>query len=580
MKGYGRLTPLLALPLLFSVEGFAQPAPRPGLSNPVPQGSPLPRVLPARPPALAPAVAPPAAPAAAPTPDLNVVIREVRLEGVTAYAPAELNPLVAGLVGSSVPLERIEEARLALLRRYRDGGYPLTAVSAEVEQGGRLRFVVAEGRVAEVRLDGDIGPAATQVLKFLDGLVTAGPLDQARLERQLLLAQEVPGITVRAVLRPIPGGEPGALQLIAQVSRQPFSGLIAGDNRGYELIGPDQVVAVLSGNSFTQYGERTDVVLFRSTDATQTYGQAAVEAFIGSSGLRFRIQGGYGETRPSGTLRAIGYEGTTTQFSGGLIYPVIRQRDQSLTVFGLLEALESEVLLAGPGGQPSRASFDSLRPVRAGAEWARRDRLLGDGLPGLTTAAVRLSQGLSGLGASSEGAEFAGRVGQVIDFFKVNGEITRSQALFAPWDGASVSLFGLVSGQWTRDILPSIEKFQLGGLRLNRGFYAGEVTGDRALATTIELRLDDAWTLPVWGQSFDIAAQFYAFYDWGQSWERQPEQADRRLASAGGGVRMVVDRRTELQLEGVSRLTRSPQGALQVEPLSSNAVYWRVLTRF
>ena len=30
----------------------------------------------------------------------------------------------------------------------------LTGVSAEVEPGGRLRFVVSEGRIAEVLLDG------------------------------------------------------------------------------------------------------------------------------------------------------------------------------------------------------------------------------------------------------------------------------------------------------------------------------------------------------------------------------------------------------------------------------------------
>jgi hypothetical protein len=42
----------------------------------------------------------------------------------------------------------------------------------------------------------------------------------------------------------------------------------------------------------------------------------------------------------------------------------------------------------------------------------------------------------------------------------------------------------------------------------------------------------------------------------------------------------VVDRQTELQLEGVTRMTRRPQGDTGVEALSSQAVYWRVLQRF
>jgi hemolysin activation/secretion protein len=510
---------------------------------------------------------------------MAVNINEVRIEGATAYPAAELGPLVAGLTGPAVPLARIEAARLALLTRYRDSGYPLTGVSAEVDGAGRLRFIVAEGRIAEVKLDGDIGPAATQVLLFLEQLVTTGPISQALLERQLLLAQEVPGVTVRSVLRPLPGAEPGALQLIAQVSRAPVSGLLAADNRGFELVGPEQAVAALSLNSFTQFGERTDLVLFRSIDETQTYGQVAVEAFIGGSGLRFRLQGGRGESHPSGSLEKVGYHGLTTQFSGGLIYPLVRRRDTSLTVFGGLEALESEIRVSSAGEPEVRASYDSLRVVRVGADWARQDLLLGDSRPGLNTSTVRLSQGLDGLGASSNGANLAGRTGQRVDFTKISGEITRTQPLFYPWEGATVGLFGLVAGQWTEDILPSVEKFYLGGLRLNRGFYAGEVSGDRALSASIELRLDDAYEIGAFGSTFEIGAQFYAFYDWGHCFENQVESPDRRLRSAGGGVRLLVDRRTELQLEGVSRMTRRPQGE-NVEPLSANAVYWRVVTRF
>jgi hemolysin activation/secretion protein len=513
-------------------------------------------------------------------PDAALRIADVRIDGATAYPAAELQRLVGDIAGPAVPLARIEEARLALLRRYRDDGYVLTGVSAEVEANGRLRFVVSEGRIAEVRLDGDIGPAATQVLLFLERLVTTGPLDQATLERQLLLAQDVPGVSVRAVLRALPGGDPGALQLVAQVARTPWSGLLAADNRGFELVGPEQGVAALSLNSFTQYGERTDFVLFSSRDATQVFGQVGVEAFLGGSGLRLRVQAGTGNSAPAGNLAAIGYEGRTTQFGATLSYPVIRRRSETLSVFGGMEALESEIRIGAGGPSETRASYDSLRILRLGAEWARQDVMLGDALPGVTTATLRLSQGLTALGASTNGAALPGRTGQAVDFFKVNGEASRSQALFTPWDGATIGLFGLVAGQWSNDVLPSAEKFYLGGLRLNRGFYAGEVSGDRALSTAVELRLDDGYQLPAFGRTFDLAAQYYLFYDWGQSFENQRDQPDRRLRSAGAGVRLVVDRQTELQLEAVQRMTRRPQGDQAVGALDAQAVYWRVLTRF
>jgi hypothetical protein len=46
-------------------------------------------------------------------------------------------------------------------------------------------------------------------------------------------------------------------------------------------------------------------------------------------------------------------------------------------------------------------------------------------------------------------------------------------------------------------------------------------------------------------------------------------------------VRLLVDRRTELQFEGVTRFNRYPQGNLPgIDPLSQNAAYWRIVTRF
>lgn len=564
------VAPLLALPLL---------VPALVLGQQVPPGSPVPRILPQAPPAVGPAAPAAPLPGAENLPAVSLPVRSVRVEGASAYSDAELAPLLAGLTGPAVPLARIEEARLGILRRYRDDGYVLTGVSAEVAAGGVLRFQVSEGRITEVKLDGDIGPAATQVLLFLEQLVTTGPLGQGLLERQLLLAQEVPGVTVRAVLRPIPGGEPGALQLIAQVARTPVSALLAADNRGFRLVGPEQGVAAISLNSFTQYGERTDLVLFRAGGNTQNFGQIATEMFLGASGLRGRIFAGRGVAHPSDNLRAIGYEGITNLFGVGLTYPMIRRRQETLNLLAGLDALESEVKI-GTGAGAARASFDSLRVIRLGAEWARQDVWLGDSLPAVNGATIRISQGIEGLGASRNGSTLPGRQNQAVDFFKISGEISRNQALFSPWDGATVSLFGLVAGQWTDDVLPNPEKFFLGGLRLNRGFYAGEVSGDRALTTVAELRLDETYQVPLFDRTFDVAAQYYMFYDWGQSFEVQNDVPDRVLRSAGGGIRLVVDRQTELQLEGVTRMTRRPQGDTGVEALSSQAVYWRVLQRF
>ncbi len=222
----------------------------------------------------------------------------VAVEGVTAYPQPDIAQLTAGLVGPAVPLPQIDAARQAILQRYRADGYVLTTVSANLDANGRLRFVVTEGRIASVKLDGDIGPAGTQVLRFLNRLTEKQPIDSVTLERYLLLAQDVPGVTLRAVLEPSTD-QPGALNLIAQVSRQSGVRPRQRSTTGRSTqTGPIEVLGLLDFNSFTEFGEKTEVSYYHTFPNSQNFGQVSAEAFIGASGLKVRIYGGAGPTNP------------------------------------------------------------------------------------------------------------------------------------------------------------------------------------------------------------------------------------------------------------------------------------------
>ena len=162
-------------------------------------------------------------------PDRPVHVSSVEVQGATAFPNAALAGYTGGLIASDTRIPTIEAARLAILRHYRSRGFVLTTVSVKLDGAGHLRFVVTEGYISRVKLDGDIGPAGVQVLRFLDRLTEERPIAAATLERYLLLAQDVPGVTLRSVLEPS-NDEPGAMTLIAQVSRRAFSGLISADN--------------------------------------------------------------------------------------------------------------------------------------------------------------------------------------------------------------------------------------------------------------------------------------------------------------------------------------------------------------
>jgi hemolysin activation/secretion protein len=510
-------------------------------------------------------------------PNRTVNISTVSVEGSTVYSAAELARYTTGLTGPAVPLAQLDAARQTILQRYRGDGYLLTTVSATLD-AGNLRFVVTEGRIASVKLDGDIGPAGTRVLRFLQRLTEQQPIDRTTLERYLLLAQDVPGVSIRAVLQPS-NDEPGALSLVAQVQRQPVSGLVTFDNRAFNQTGPVEGLGVLDLNSFTEFGERTTLSFYHTFPNSQNFGQASSEWFVGDSGLRMRVYGGAGPVNPAGgSLAQLGFNSFTTVFGTQLSYPVIRARQQTLNVTLSFDGTDSSIDTAtGPGGSSVRQSYDAVRALRLGTEYAWSDFWAGEQRAATSHFLLVGSQGLPILGASNNPNSLtAARPGEQSGFNKAAFEISRTQTLAQLSESASLALMGLLAGQVSGSILPPVEQFYLGGSRLTRGYYSGQVTGDKALATTVELQLNTGFERPVFGVALNVGLQFYGFYDWGETWQNVSTGPDTRLASAGGGVRTQITSYTEFDLEGLARLNRHPAG----QTVNSSGVYWRVLTRF
>ncbi len=539
-------------------------------------------------------LAPPAAPALSPglqgppltaipiapgAPDVRV--QSVALSGNATLPAARLERHVAGLANRMASQAEIEAARLAVLTEYRTAGYPFISVvvTGEPMAGGfALRFAVREGRIARVRLSGDIGPAGVQVLRFLERAVSEQAASVARIERALLLAGDVPGVSVRGVLRPLEGGGEGELELVADVTRRAWSGLVTMDNRGFELTGPVQFLALAQGNSFTSLGERTEAAFFSSAEGESLFGQATTEFFLGSSGLRVRLYAGAGRTAPSGQLAAIGYAGFTSTAGAAISYPILRSRAANLTVGAQFDLFDNSVDTGT--AQPVRASHDTLRVLRAGFDGNARDTLLGFAPAAATTLGlVRIHQGIQAFGAT-RGSSLPGpsRRGSDFGFTKISGELQRTQPLFALSENAVFSLQGTLAGQWSDDVLPAAEKYFLGGSRLGRGFYAGQVSGDRAVAIAIEAQLD--LRLPNFTVEFTPGApteirhtaQLYAFYDAGRTFENLTTDPDRRVESFGGGVRTVFSETLHIDVEAVHRITRRVDaGGASVPPLAATA---------
>ncbi len=509
-------------------------------------------------------------------PNISIAVSRVELTGATLFN-AELQPYLSGLTGPATPLTVLDKARGDILLYYRSRGYALTSVALAIDRSsGVVQYRVTEGHIAAVKLDGDIGPAGSMVLRFLKHLTEYPVIDTLTLERWLLLAQDVPGVTMSTVLEPSKD-DPGALTLVAQVSLKHVSGLASLDNRAFYLTGPIEFLGIVDLNSLTAWGDKTEIAYFHAFPDSQNFGQVSSEWYIGASGLKLKVYGGAGANLPTGSLAALRYDGWTDIFGTQLSYPVIRSRQQNLNVYTSLDALESTVYAGDPSAQ---SSADEVRALRFGADYILSDLVLGSTMPGTTQFSARLSRGLDFLGGFHGEAvpPAVPRQGEQHNFTAIRFETSRTQTLFQPWDGATVALMGLVTGQWTPNILPPAEQFYLGGSRFTRGFYAGQVPGDKALALTIEPQLNTLIDLSWIGSRTEVASQFYLFYDWGESWQNLSSDLQARLASAGGGARLQMTKNVEVDLEALGRFTIHPPPA--TADMNGIGLYWHVVGRF
>ncbi len=550
------------------------------------QSSPIPRIAPPQQPNIVPLPAEPTKPAVSIGDGTPVLIADVKFEGGTQYGDDVLGAIFGPIKGKSVTTAQIADAIYQLQFRYRDDGYFLTKVvdSLVVEPGvGNVLVVrVIEGFISSVKLDGDVGPVANLIYKYLRNLEDFRPIRIKELERYVLLAQNVPGVSVRTVLRAVKE-QPGAVELIAQVERKKFDANFIDDNHGPKTAGPNEFLVGVAANSFTSLGERTEVVLYNTPfDNEEIFGQASLESFVGSQGLKLRTYAGYGVLEPGDVLRPAGYKSRLLLTGVDAEYPLIRTRALSVYLSGDFDVSQTVIDLNDfTPTADHRASKDNLRMFRFGVKTVVQDSLLGPQFQAADTAEFKVHVGVPDFfGGTRDSDPRPARPNEANDFTKLTLELTRKQQIHN-WANSSLALQLGAEGQWTSDILPPSEEMFLGGvLMYGRGFYNGEVTGDRAVAGTAELQLDDSpLQMALFGYGEDIKLEYFAFYDAGQTWSLAPGDLAHHIESAGLGVRANLNDFLMVELEGVKRFTRRPTGTnTSLEP--AQALFFRITGQF
>lgn len=400
---------------------------------------------------------------------VTVTLTGVKIEGNTVFDETQLLPLLGEVKGKTYDLSGLKALAVRITRHYREAGYPFArAVIPEQRfEDGVLTIRVVEGRYGQVRIQGD-----DSAQTFLAGLLPGAMIEQAPLERRLLILGDQPGVKTTPVLRP--GQELGTGDLIVEVQRERrFYGDLGLDNHGNRYTGEARARANLYLDSPFTLG---DQFVLRGLVSEEGTWQGAINYGLplGGSGLRANV--GYSHTyyELGEDFASLDAHGTAKVTSLGLAYPILRSQQANLAV-GL--AYQHKRLEDRQDATNTRNDKESdVLPVTL--QFDRRDAW------GVTWGSVAYTVGDLDLDAALKAADRASRMDSRGHFDKWNLDIARLQATSI----ANFNLYGRLSAQWAGKNLDSSESFLLGGPNGVRAYPVGEGNGDEGYLVQLEAR--------------------------------------------------------------------------------------------
>jgi hemolysin activation/secretion protein len=487
---------------------------------------------------------------------VEVNLASVSFRGATALKPEDFGPAYRQFIGKPQKVGVICEIRDRAARALFDRG-----VLARVEipeqriTGGALVLDVIEAHVVNVRVRGDIGPAQGAVERYVEKLRGMKPFDMRKAQRYLLLASDIPGVRVRAAVKPSISAERGAVDIDVTVTRTALSAVGNVQNLGSKTVGPWGGLVRGDVRSLTPFGEDTTLVAFHTLDSNEQWVVQILEAArIGGDGLIVRASAVYGESQPGDVLKPLDLKSTSVVGNLEVAYPLIRRRRTDLNLAGGFDLVNQNTDLGDGGG---KLTEDKVRVL-----YARLDgdlRINAFGRPVAMSGALTLRKGLSGLGASEAGSDLLTHGFAVPDAWLVRANGAASASLIGPVSGEIH-----VQAQYSDKPLMPYEQISLGDLSVGRGYDPAVALGDSGAGAAFDLRYD-----PIQLSSKIIVAP-YVFFDVGSVHNNDTALSglaeNRTLRSFGAGVTLRLANRANLDITYAQPIDAVVAGGVRPSP--------------
>jgi hemolysin activation/secretion protein len=471
--------------------------------------------------------------------ELTFTLRDITITGTTVYSAVSLRSLYEALIGQEVKLADIIAVADAIEAKYREAGYILTRAFVPPQRVGNGVFTlsVVEGFVKALDVEGGNEAAQSQVKTYLQPVLAAHPLDIHTMERALLLANDIPGITASGLLRPSPD-TPGASDLVVTLTQSTMSGGFGIDNRGSKFAGPWTIRGDVAINGLITGNDQLLASLSSTVPSSieKRTGQLRYSHPLGSSGTIFSLLASGTRGEPGSILTSQNVITKSYAVGPRLRIPLLRSRAESLFLDTGLNWQYAEVTSVG-----LPVSHDQWRTADASLTYIENGFL-----NGTSSLTFGIEQGLAIFGASPNGSPDLSRAGADTDFTKLTTTLRRGQILSGP-----LNLALTATGQYSFAPLITGEQAAYGGDSIGRGYDPSVLLGDHGIGGSVELRYDLRFN-----DSFILSAQPYTFYDRARVWNRTGGvTGGATLSSTGFGVRAQLPHEISAGLEFAQTLS-------------------------
>ena len=227
----------------------------------------------------------------------SAMIGAIHVAGAPDIARGQFASAVAPFLGREFGEGRTQELLSAVSGVARKHGYAFATsrIPPQTVSAGVLTVEVSEGRIDEVRLEGEQRREVADLLRSLVGEI--GRTDEV--DRLLMLATDLPGVTIGKVRYTV---ESGRGILIVPVTYDRVRGWATLDNRGSEALGPIRAQLGIDVAALLSLDDRLTLqsVVTPADPSELTVLYARYAYMWPSASTEFAISGTYGRTNSGG----------------------------------------------------------------------------------------------------------------------------------------------------------------------------------------------------------------------------------------------------------------------------------------